>query len=169
LRDRWRGCDHFGVLLSLLYRLVRSLLGLIGVLVGSELSKDVELLVLRHENQVLRRQLRGRPQWEHADRLWLAALARLVHRQQWAGIFPVTPETLLRWHRNLVARKWNYSDRRRPGRPRTGVVLAEKCVRAGERRSAWQVVAPGMDGSGCAHDTAVPRDDGWLCCCDWPT
>ncbi|WP_344593324.1 hypothetical protein [Actinomadura vinacea] len=125
------------MLLWLLYRLVRSLLGLIGVLVRSELSKDVELLVLWHENQVLRRRLRGRPRWEHADRLWLAALARLVHRQQWAGIFPVTPETLLCWHRNLVARKWNYSDRRRPGRPRTGVSVRALILRMARENPTW--------------------------------
>ncbi|WP_207399992.1 hypothetical protein, partial [Actinomadura fibrosa] len=69
------------MLLSLLYRLVRCLFGLLAVLVRSDPSKDVELLVLRRENQVLRRQLGGRPQWDHGDRLWLAALSRLVHRR----------------------------------------------------------------------------------------
>jgi len=106
------------VLLSLIYRLLRCLLGLLMVLLGSDLSKEVEFLVLRHENQVLRRQVRGRPQWDHVDRLWLAALSRLVHRRRWAEIFPVTPATVLRWHRGLVARKWSYTDRRRPGRTR---------------------------------------------------
>jgi hypothetical protein len=51
------------------------LFGLLAVLVRSDLSKDVELLVLRHENQVLRRQLSGRLWWDHAGRLWLAALS----------------------------------------------------------------------------------------------
>jgi len=72
------------VLLSLLYRLVRCLLGLPAVLVRSDLSKDVELLALRHENQVLRRQLSGRPRPEHGRRsrpatspwTWVTALAR---------------------------------------------------------------------------------------------
>jgi hypothetical protein len=72
------------MLLSLLYRLMRCLIGLLAVLVRSDLSKDVELLVLRHENQVLHRQLRGRPRWNHADRLWLAALSRFVNRRHWA-------------------------------------------------------------------------------------
>jgi putative transposase len=66
-----------GVSLSVVCRLVRCLFGLLWVLVRSELSKDVELLMLRHENQVLRRQLGGRPRWEQIDRLWLAALSRL--------------------------------------------------------------------------------------------
>jgi hypothetical protein len=81
------------VLLSLLYRLVRCLLGLLVVLVRPDLSKDIELLVLRHENQVLRRQIRGRSRWGHADRLWLAALSRLVNRRQWSEIFPVSTTT----------------------------------------------------------------------------
>ena len=97
---------HLGVLLSLAYRLMRCLLGLLAVLFRSGLSKDAELLVLRHENQVLRRQLRGRLRWDDADRVWLAALSRLVSRRHWPQVFPVTPGTILRWHRDLVARKW---------------------------------------------------------------
>jgi len=84
------------VLLSLVYRLVRCLFGLLAVLARSDLSKDAELLVLRHENQVLRRQLVGRLRWDHAGRLWLAALSRLVSRRRWAEVFPVTPATILR-------------------------------------------------------------------------
>ena len=108
------------MLLSLAYRLMRCLLGLLAVLFRSGLSKDAELLVLRHENQVLRRQLRGRLRWDDADRVWLAALSRLVSRRHWPQVFPVTPGTILRWHRDLVARKQDYTSRRRPGRPSTG-------------------------------------------------
>jgi putative transposase len=72
--------DHLEVLLSLLYRLVRCQLGVLSVLVRSDLSRDVELLVLRHENQVLRRQAGDRPRWDHVDRLWPTALSRLVNR-----------------------------------------------------------------------------------------
>ena len=75
---------------------MRSLFGLLAVLVRSDLSKDVELLVLRQENQVLRRQLSGQPRWGHADRLWLGALSWLIHRRRWAQLFPVTPATILR-------------------------------------------------------------------------
>jgi putative transposase len=84
------GWDHLEMLLSLVYRLVRCLCGLLAVLVRSDLSKDVELLVLRHENEVLRRQLRGRPRWDHTDRLWFTALSRLVNRYRWPEVFPVT-------------------------------------------------------------------------------
>jgi putative transposase len=68
LQDRGHRWDYLGMLLSIVYRLVRCLFGLLAVLVRSDLSKDAELLVLRHENQVLRRQLSGRPRWDHADR-----------------------------------------------------------------------------------------------------
>jgi putative transposase len=109
------------MLLSIVYRLVRCLFGLLAVLAQSEMSKDAQLLVLRHENQVLRRQLTGRLRWDHVDRVWLAALSRLVSRRRWPEVFSVTPATILRWHRDLVARKWDYATRRRPGRPSTGI------------------------------------------------
>ena len=74
------------------------------VLARREVSKDAELLVLRHENAVLRRQI-GRVRYQPGDRLWLAALSRLIPRRQWGEVFAVTPATLLAWHRRLVARK----------------------------------------------------------------
>ena len=80
LRDQQRGWDYLEVLLSLVYRLLRCLFGLLAVLVRSDLSQDAELLVLRHENQVLRRQLSCRLRWDHASRLWLTALSRLASR-----------------------------------------------------------------------------------------
>jgi putative transposase len=103
--------EHFRVLLSLVYLVLRRVLEVLVVLVRSEVSKDAELLVLRHENAVLRRHI-ARPRYKPADRLWFAALSRLIPRGRWT-VFPVTPATLLRWHRLLVARKWNYNDRRR--------------------------------------------------------
>ncbi|MGH3843696.1 MAG: integrase core domain-containing protein [Pseudonocardiaceae bacterium] len=107
------------------------------MLVRSDLSKDAELLVLRHENQVLRRQLPGRLQWDHADRLWLAALSRLVSRRRWLEVFPVTPATILRWHRDLITRKWDYTSRRKPGRPPTGTSVKALVVRLARENPAW--------------------------------
>jgi hypothetical protein len=84
--------DRRMLLLSIFYHLVRWLLGLTAVLVRKDLSKDAELLVLRHENTVLRRQI-SRVRYRHVDRAWLAALSRLVPRRRWAEVFPVTPST----------------------------------------------------------------------------
>src|SRR5271156_1491361 len=97
------GWDHRGVVISIVYLLVRCLLGCLTVLSRGQVSKDAELLVLRHENAVLRRQI-GRARYQPADRLWLAAVSRLIPRRRWGDVFPVTPATLLAWHRRLVAR-----------------------------------------------------------------
>lgn len=107
------------------------------VLARSDLSKEAELHVLRHENQVLRRQLGGRPRWDHADRLWLAALSRLVQRRRWVEVLPVTPATILRWHRQLVAQKWTFSDRRRSGRPGTRRPVRALIVRMARENPTW--------------------------------
>lgn len=85
--------------MSLICRLLRGFFGLVTVLIRSDLSKDVELLVLRQENQVLRRQLSGRPRWGHADRLWLAALSRVDQPLPVGGDVPGHSGEDLRWHR----------------------------------------------------------------------
>jgi hypothetical protein len=82
----------------------------------AELAKDVELMVLRHQLSVLTRQ-HERPKLRPADRAFLAALARLLPHPRQRG-FVVTPATLLRWHRELVRRKWTYPQCK-PGRPRS--------------------------------------------------
>ncbi len=99
------------LLLAILYWLVRWMLGLSAMLVRRDLSKDAELLVLRHENAPLRRQV-ARVHYRHVDRVWLAALSRFMPRRRWAQIFPVTPAALMAWHRRLVSRRWDYTARR---------------------------------------------------------
>jgi Integrase core domain len=104
------------LLLSITYQLVRCLLCLTVVLVRRDLSKDAELLVLRHENHMLCRQI-ARVHYTPVDRAWLAALSRLLPRRRWAEVLPVTPATILTWHHKLIAGKWDHTARRRPGRP----------------------------------------------------
>jgi transposase len=106
------------------------------VLARREVSKDVELLVLRHENAVLRRQI-GCVRYQPGDRLWLAALSRLIPRHRWGEVFAVTPATLLAWHRRLVARKWDYTSRRRPGRPSTAAAIRKLVIRMAAENPAW--------------------------------
>src|ERR1039457_3843566 len=93
-----------------------------------DLAKDAELLVVRHENAVLRRHA-GRVRYEPADRAWFAVLARLVPRRRWAEGFPVTPATLLAWHRRLAPKKYDTSKRRKPGRPQANPRIARLIVR----------------------------------------
>ena len=89
------------MIFSVVYLLVRRLLGCLMVLARGEVSKDAELLVLRHQNAVLRRQI-SRVRYQPGDRLWLSALSRLIPRRRWGEVFAVTPATLLAWHRRLA-------------------------------------------------------------------
>jgi hypothetical protein len=115
------------VIFSAVYLLVRCLLSCLVALARGEMPRNAELLVLRHENAVLRRQA-GRVRYQPGDRLWLAALSRLIPRRRWSEVFAVTPATLLAWHRRLVACKWDYTSRRRPGRPSTVAELEGQAV-----------------------------------------
>ena len=129
----WLAC---WVLLKIVYPLTCRVLGLAVLMFRDGLEKDTELLALRHENAVLRRHV-GRLRYEPADRVWFAALARLVPRRRWAEIFPVTPATLLTWHRRLVARKYDTSRRRKPGRPPTVPSVARLVVRLAKENPLW--------------------------------
>ena len=101
--------------LRLLYLVLRAAAGWLGLLTRSDASKDAEILVLRHQLAVLRRQVaRPRPAW--ADRALQAALSQLVPSGHWPRLF-VTPETVLRWHRDLIRRRWTMP--RCGGRPPT--------------------------------------------------
>jgi transposase InsO family protein len=102
------------MLLSFCYLAFTALLRLLAEGKRDAFAREVELLALRHELAVLRRQA-TRPKLQPADRAFLAALARLLPPEQRRGL-AVTPQTLLRWHRNLVRRKWTYPTRG-PGRP----------------------------------------------------
>jgi putative transposase len=92
------------VIISVVCLVVRCLLGCLMMLTQRQVSKDAGLLVLRHENAVLRRQI-SRARYQPGDRLWLPALSRLVPRRRRGEVFAVTPATLLAWHRRLAARK----------------------------------------------------------------
>jgi Integrase core domain len=137
-----------GGLWAFVYLALRGVLELVLVLLRSEDTNQVELLALRHEVAVLRRQVR-RPIYQPADRAFLAALSRLLPRSNWS-CFSVTPDRLLAWHRRLVVRRWTYPHRR-PGRPpvdeqTTGLVvrLAKENPRWGYRRIQGELIKLGI-------------------------
>src|SRR5450631_3273066 len=124
------------MLLKIACLLMRWLFGLAVLVSRGDRAKNAELLVLRHENAVLRRNA-GRVRYEPADRVWFAALTRFIPRRRWAEVFPVTPATLLAWHRRLAARKYDTSKHRRPGRPATVRSIARITIRLARENPLW--------------------------------
>src|SRR6266536_2300629 len=119
-----------------MYMAVRRLLRVFGG-ASSAAALEVENAVLRHELAVLRRTLK-RPPLQRRSRLLLAAASTLLPTDRWS-VFLVSPQTLLRWHRELVARKWTYR-RRSPGRPPIDPELRELVLRLGRENPGWGCV-----------------------------
>ncbi len=119
---------------SFVYLALCRLVQLVVLLCRSERSKELEILLLRHELAILRRQPRRAP-FRPIDRAILAAFARALPRSAWTGL-SVRPATLLRWHRDLVRRRWTYPHRR-PGRPALDRRVETLVVRLARENSGW--------------------------------
>ena len=120
----------------LVYLIFVRLCGWLALLPRTDDARNTEILVLRHQLAVLQRQVRP-PRLTWADRAVLAAFTRplsAVNRRQLSLI--VTPRTLLRWHAELVRRRWTYP-RRRPGRPRTGPAIRRLALEMARDNPAW--------------------------------
>jgi putative transposase len=122
------------VLSKLAYLTVCRSVQLLVLLARGEAAKDLELLVLRHQLTVLRRQL-PRPKLEPADRALLAAVSRALPRSRWSCFF-VRPETLQRWHRHLIAGAWTYPHRQ-TGRPPLDQDVQQLIIRMAEENPTW--------------------------------
>jgi len=121
------------VILSVAYVALQRALQLPSLRFRSTTSKDLEIVVLRHQVAVLRRQV-GQPAFRAADRVFLSAASRLLPRINWPA-FVVTPATLLRWHRFLVAKRWTY--KRPPGRPAITGNVRSLIVRLARENPRW--------------------------------
>lgn len=119
-----------------MFRLLCRFLTLVARLtVRSGRSKDLEIIVLRHQLTVLRRQV-DRPAVTDDDRALLGAVAAALPKAIRHG-WIVTPETLLRWHRRRIARHWTQPPTRRTGRPPTKAALRELVVRLATENPTW--------------------------------
>jgi putative transposase len=119
---------------SLLYLLFRRALAVAALRLRSREFKELEIVVLRHELAVLRRQI-SHPRLGESDRIFLAAASRLLGRASRPSFF-VRPETLLGWHRQLVRRRWTYAGRR-PGRPALSEEIRELVLRLARENPRW--------------------------------
>ena len=122
------------MLFALLYLLLRRVVRLIA---GSsnDLDHDIELAVLRHQLMVLKRHV-GRPRLRRRDRLFMAALGSFLSRARWSS-FLISPQTLLRWHRDLVRRKWTFGRISTGGRPPMSEEVRELILRMGRENPRW--------------------------------
>jgi hypothetical protein len=114
------------------YGLVRLVIDLLVLRSRRDRSKDVELLVLRHQLAVLQRQ-HPRPRFEPADRAILTALARVLGRDRWSMF--LKPDTILAWHRRLVANHWTYPHQ--PGQPSTKAETRQVIIRLAHENPTW--------------------------------
>ncbi len=124
------------VSLRLAYLAMLRILGWLALLTWSDRARDAEILILRHQVAVLQRQVRS-PNLSWADRAVLAALARLLPRGQLRQLrLVISPQTLLRWHADLVRRRWAYP-RRVPGRPRTAQAIRALVMEMARDDPGW--------------------------------
>ena len=120
---------------ALVYLLLRRLVRLTAISANEQLDTEVELVVLRHQLKVLRRQV-GRPRLRRPDRVFMAAMSRVLPRARWSA-FLVSPQTLLRWHRELVRRKWTFRRRSTGGRPPISGDVRDLILRMGRENPRW--------------------------------
>jgi len=141
------------VTLRLTYQMFSKLLGWIVLRSRSDTTKDIEILVLRHQLAVLQRRT-PRPSMSWTDRALLAALTRLLPVRRRLGLL-VTPATILRWHRQLIARRWTTKPTR-PGRPAIPASLRALVLRLATENPTWGYRRIHGEVAGLATGSAPP-------------
>ena len=142
---------------SLLYLLFRRVLAVAALGLRSREYKELEIVVLRHELVVLRRQV-ALPRLNERDRVFLAAASQLLSRASRPSVF-IRPDTLLGWHRQLVRKRWTYAGRR-PGRPAVSEEIRELVLRLARENPRWgyQRIVGELAGVGvCVSATTVAK------------
>ncbi len=138
------------MLFAVIYFILRLLLRLTPE--GDAREREAEILVLRHQLAVMKRSA-GRPKLRRLDRVLLAAFARFVPRERWS-CFIVSPQTMLRWHRELVARKWTYRHTR-IGRPPLDPDLVALIISMGRKNPRWGCMRIKGELQGLGHRVGV--------------
>ena len=123
------------MLWSLVYLVLRRVVWLIAGSSNNQMNAEVEVVVLRHQLMVLQRRV-GRPRLRRRDRLFMAAISGAFPRARWSS-FVVSPQTLLRWHRELVRRKWTFRRRSVGGRPPIPDEVRELILQMGRENPRW--------------------------------
>ena len=146
------------LLLSLCYQVLGQVLQLLALRVRSNDFKDLEILILRHELAMLRRR-RARPAFTPLDRIFLTAASRLLPRVRWQA-FLITPATLMRWHRELIAKRWTYTGLR--GRRALRRDVRTLAIRLARENPRWgyQRIAGELKGLGLVVSPTTVRN--WL-------
>jgi hypothetical protein len=137
---------------------------LLVLLTRSDAAKDLEILVLRHQLAVLRRQS-TRPKLGPGDRALLATVSRVLPRSRWS-CFLVTPETLLRWHRRLVAGAWTYPHRQ-TGRPPLDQKVPQLIVGLAKENPPGATNGSTASSNGLASASPRPRSARGCAATDW--
>jgi putative transposase len=141
---------------SVVYLLFRRTLAVASLRLRSREFKELEIVLLRHELAVLRRQI-SRPRLDERDRVFLAAAGQLLGRTSQS--FFIRPDTLLGWHRHLVRKRWTYAGRR-PGRPAVAEEIGELVLRLARENPRWgyQRIVGELAGVGvCVSATTVAK------------
>jgi len=147
------------VCLRLLYLIIGRILGGLRLSRRDESWRNAEILLLRHQLTVLQRQVDARPTMSWADRALIALLLEAIPKRRRSGLrLIVAPETVLRWHQDIVRRRWAAKSRhKRPGRPRTHRNITASVLRLAKENPGWGIGASTANSRASASHSHLRR------------